>query len=161
AGGEALVLGHVLGGHADTDLVAIGNWAGRIAHELVEDVADRRRAGRLPREPAVRLEVERPPPRPRRRPGAGLPPNVVTPLEYPRLGVRQLPLPLEVVLEEGQLDLLAIEKARLGVELDVAQRIAVGPRPAAVPPRSHDQHVAQLLARLLLHGPVGFERAEQ
>ncbi len=46
---------------------------------------------------------------------------------------------LEVVLEEGKLDFLAIKEALLAAEPDVAEMVSVGARPATVIPRPHDE----------------------
>ena len=45
----------------------------------------------------------------------------------------------EVMLEEWELDLLAIEDALLAVEPDVAEMVAIGTRPATVEPWAHDE----------------------
>ena len=45
----------------------------------------------------------------------------------------------EVMFEEWELDLLAIEDTLLAVEPDVAEMVAIGPRPATVEPRAHDE----------------------
>ena len=74
------------------------------------------------RQPAAGLEVERLRLGRLRRPGVVLAPLVGAGLEDPGLGVLVLALALEVVLEERQLDVLAVELGRLGVEADVAER---------------------------------------
>ena len=67
---------------------------------------------------------------------------------------------LEVMLEKGKLDSLAIENALLAVEPDVAQMVSIGARPAAVEPGAHDKfHVAG--GTLRIGRLVGVQRAPE
>src|SRR5262249_13552854 len=85
----------------------------------------------------------------RERPGLGAlgrpriepPPAVRAGLEHPRLGVLVVALALEVVLEEREEDLLAVELAGLRGERHVAELVAVAAVPPAVHPRPHHQRV--------------------
>ena len=66
----------------------------------------------------------------------------------------------EIVLEKRQLEMLAEIQRSLGVERHIAEPVAVGPRPPAVRPGSHHEHVRD--ARVQAFGfAVGLERAVQ
>ncbi len=145
--GEALVGGHVLLAHADADLVDERHRLGGVADVLVECVGAstapvvvlraiaascRRRGGRATL-PSRSFGGQ----------ASKLAPLVRAGLEDPRLRVLGLALALQVVLEERELDLLAVELGGLGVEGDVAERVAVAAAPAAVDPRAHHQEVVR------------------
>jgi hypothetical protein len=66
----------------------------------------------------------------------------------------------QMLEEERELDRLAVELARLGPELQVAERVAVPPGPPAVAPRPHDQSVRGA-GPVLLEGVEQLERAGQ
>ena len=95
-----------------------------------------------------------------RRPGVVLPPDVRSRLEHPRLRVRQRNVAFQMVLEKWQLDLLAIEFGRRGVELGVPERFAVSLGPAAMQPRSHDEHILRPRAAGF-NVLINFQRAKQ
>ena len=55
------------------------------------------------------------------------------------LGELRIGRAFEVMFEEWELDLLAIEDALLAVEPDVAEMVSIGTRPATVEPWAHDE----------------------
>src|SRR5215213_11680894 len=116
-----------------------------IAHVLVVAAS---RGPLLEGETAPVIKIETHLPRVLRRPLVVLAPAVRARLEDVSFRQLLVALVLERALEEGQLDLLAVELARLRAELHVAQLVAVRARPAAVAPRPHDETV--LKPRVLL-----------
>src|SRR5438552_3760955 len=64
----------------------------------------------------------------------------------------------EIVLEERQLDVFAVEGRSGGAEIDVAEPLPAGARPAAMAPRADDYHVENA-GVLLLNRIIRFERA--
>ncbi len=112
-------------------------------------------------EPAPGVEVERLRLGLARRPDVVLPPLVRPGLEDVRLGEFRGPFALEVELfGDGELDVLAVEDRRLGVEADLPEPLAVAPAPAAVRPRACDQDVRSTLA-VRLDGLIGLQGAEE
>src|SRR5262249_24988797 len=151
----------IIAGHASLDLLGVLNRMGGIADVLVKGSSDARcRRRGIEAEAAPSLKKQRSRPDVPRWPGLERPPLVGAGLEDP--GFRELrgPPPLQVVLKEWELDLLAEEIPRLGVEGDVSERCAVSPGPAAVPPWAHHQDVRRPGARTL-DLLVGFKGAEQ
>ena len=163
ARGDALILDHIIARHADLDLVDVFDRMGGVAHVLVEEGT----AGPLATG-SRRIEGQRPPglagrssaAGPSRGPGVVGLPLVRAGLEDPGLGEAGRSLALQVILEERELDVFAIELGRLGVERHGAQRCAVAARPAAVAPGPHHQHVGRPGAGRL-DVLVGLERAEE
>lgn len=133
--GGPLVIDHVVVRHPDGGPVEEGNGLGRVADVLVVAGV---RAGRLPTQAASGAEIERPGLRLLGWPGGQTPPGIGARLEHPGLGLLAVPFSLQVKLEEGQLDALAVELGRLGAEGDRAERSR---SPAAAIPRPWPQHV--------------------
>ena len=163
-GGEPLVLDHERVRILRRDRGRIRDRVRGVAGELVEGVLSLVLVGgRLEGGLAVLQEVERTG-LGRRGPGVVALPVVGPGLEHPGGGGR-VPVAgaLEVVLEEGQLDLLAEELGRLGVEPDGAQGVARPVVPAAMPPAAVDPgaHDEQVLGvgRGFVDGLIGFQGA--
>ncbi len=87
-------------------------------------------------------------------------PGVGARLEDVGLGQLRVVAALQVVAEEGQLDLLLEELRGRLAERHLAERVARAARPATVGPGTHDQAVRGPGA-LRLDRPVGLERAEE
>src|SRR5262245_17647233 len=77
------------------------------------------------------------------RPGIESSPAIDSGFKHPRLRVIDRPLPFQVVLEKGQLDLLAILLGGLQLKGDIAMPFAGAERPSAMLPRTHDQVIAR------------------
>ena len=75
-------------------------------------------------------------------------------LEHPGLGIGVGFLALQMEREEGQLDLFAKVFPCFRAEVEIAQRVSIAARPAAVIPRSHDERVGGF-------GSGGFDGTEQ
>src|SRR5262249_28375937 len=124
---EALIVRHVLLRHPDRNAIYERHWPGRIADVLIVRLVRRRRW--IKRQLASRLKVQRLLCRTLWRPLIVLSPLVDAGVKHVRLWELHLSFVLEEVIEERQLDVLAIEDAGLVTKLSVAQRISVSSRP--------------------------------
>src|SRR5665811_2123648 len=97
----------------------------------------RDRRGRLPREDAFGIEIDRGGLGGGRRPLVELAPLIHPRLKDVRLGKNAIAAALQVVEEERQFDAFAVIDAGLGAERDVAEPVAIAAREAAVIPVSY------------------------
>jgi len=155
---KPLVFHHVLPRHAGGGAARKRHGLGGVAHVLVE--VARRTTGRIEREPAAGVEVERAPGRLARRPFRQRVPAVAPRLEDGGLGEAVRAVPRQDGLKEGILDLLLVVLTRLAAERHVAQPAALGSRPAAVRPGPHHQGVGHA-GVLPFDVLVDLQRAEQ
>src|SRR5262249_23537630 len=142
--------------HPDRNAVYERHWPGRIADVLIVRLVRRRRW--IKRQLASRLKVQRLLCRTLWRPLIVLSPLVDAGVKHVRLWELHLSFVLEEVIEERQLDVLAIEDAGLVTKLSVAQRISISSRPAAVTPRAHHQDVEGLRV-VLFYRAIDSQRA--
>ena len=117
-GGEALVLGHVVGRHARRGVADVRHRARGIADVLVEQAVSGRRR---PRQRAAGVEVERRRLQVLRRPGVEPPELVRCRSRTPRLRAGSPACPSGTA-EERELDLLAEELSGQDAEVHVAER---------------------------------------
>ena len=145
-GREALVERHIIRRHPHprSDFARRGHRLIGIARVFVK--ARRRR--RTPGEFASLVEIERAHRAVLRRPGVETAPLVASRLEHDRLGnaairggSQSVALALQILHEERELDVLLEILGCVGLEVQIAQRIAGIARPAAVPPWAHHQRI--------------------
>ncbi len=153
---EALVVDHIALWHCVSYISHKGYGMSRIAGVRVRAFVCGRR---IERELASGVEVERTRHGLRGWPRIILAPDICAGLEDISLGHR-LSLVLQVVLEEGKLDVLAEILGGLGVECYVTEMIAIAARPASVHPWAFDNciHRSRIL---LLNRLVGAHRSHK